>query len=268
MRLRFSKMHILGEDLVVIDGLTQQVRLTGDMVRFLADRRLGVGCQQVLVVEAPGRPEMDFRSRLFNRDGSPAADHYRAAYCLASFVWERRLAPTRQIHVEAINGPSATLEAQPDGQITLTPDTLSSRITLNQSLDLGDERHELSLVDLDHQSHAILTLPSVADAPLKSLGRRIQQQLQMAAGVNVGFMAVLSTRDIDLRVLQHNGSEARACPASAVAAVMAGRLSDLLDEEVNVRLPGGKLTVRWPGEGMPVHVTAEATLVYQGQIHW
>lgn len=273
MRLRFSKMHHLGEDLIVIDGLTQHVRLTGDMVRFLADRRLGAGCQQVLVVEAPSRPEIDFRGRLFNRDGSASDDYYHAVYCLARFVWERRLTARQRVRVETVNGPTFTLEAQADGQVTVdlgVPGRKSADEpnlpTITQQLDLGDQYCDVTTVDLDQQ-HAIVTLPSVADAPLKSLGRRIQQHQLMAASINVGFMAVLSSSEIDLRVLRHSGSEARACPSGAIAAVLAGRHRGLLDENVTVKLPGGSLNVHWQGEGSAVRATSLATMVFQGQIH-
>lgn len=266
MRLRFSKMHSLGEDLIVIDGLTQHARLTADMVRLLADRRLGVGCQQVLVVEAPGKPDMDFRMRLFNRDGSLASDYHRAAFCLAHFVLERRLTAKRLLQVETVKGPNITVKAQTDGETMLDLGVLPLEFSLKQQVDLDGQNHELSLIRLE-QSHALVELPSVADAPLKALGRSIQQHPQIPAGVNVGFMAVLSRRQIDLRVLQHNGSEARACPGGAIAAVIAGRLNGQLDEEVNVKLQGGKLAIRWHAQGEPIQLSTEATLVYQGQIH-
>lgn len=268
MRLRFSKMHSLGEDFVIIDGLTQHVRLTADAVRLLADRKLGIGCQRVILVEPPGRPDMDFRCRLLNRDGSQSSeDAIGPAACLAHFVWERRLTAQRELRVETLQGPAFTVTAGDDGLIAVDWDltNIIKEAAARQTLMLGEDRHELITVALD-QHYAILKVAAAGDAPVKALGRRIQQHPQLPAGTNVGFMAVLSRREIDLRVLHNSGTEVPATASTAVAAVIAGRYGKLLDDEVDVRTRGGRLTLRWQGEDKPLRVSSPAVAVYQGQI--
>lgn len=270
MRLRFSKMHCLGEDFIVIDGLTQHVRLSAKAVRLLADRKLGVGCQRVLVVEAPSRPDMDFRARLLDKDGSVSPEHYQAAvYCLARFVWERQLTARRELHIEILHGPTCTAQAEADGLITIGLEPIpatNTSVKLDQPLELREESARVSTINLE-QNHAVILVPKASDAPVKSLGRKIQQHPQMPSGVNVGFMAVLSSSEIELRVLQPTGSEGLPSVSHAIAAVVVGHLQNLLAEEVTVRLAGEQLTVHWKGEGEPLLATGPATLVYQGQIH-
>lgn len=267
MRLRFSKMHSLGEDFVVIDGLTQHIRLTAETVRRLADRKLGVGCQRVILVEAPSHPDMDFRCRLFNRDGSLSReDHHAAAFCLARFVWEHHLTARRCLQVETLQGSTFSITAD-DGLMAADWDLskLIKEKARSEILTMGDDSREVITLTLD-QTYVILPLAAVGDAPVKSLGRRIQTQPQLPSGANVGFMAVLSRRDIDLRVLQPNGSEATASASAAMAAVIAARHEGSLDEEAEVRTREARIRLHWLDEGKRMRVTAPAVTVYQGQI--
>ncbi|MGQ9424872.1 diaminopimelate epimerase [Gilvimarinus sp. F26214L] len=279
MRLRFTKMHGCGNDFVMIDGVTQHVKLTPDKVRFLADRRFGVGCDQLLVVEAPTHPDMDFRYRIFNSDGSEVENCGNGARCFAKFVRDRRLTAKRVIHVETMKG-SMTLEVQRDGQVTVNmgvpvldpgqipfvADGQSETYSLDLENAAGPEPVDVSAVSMGNP-HGVLVVPAVAEAPVQDLGSRIQQHPRFPEGVNVGFMAVLSRAEIDLRVLERGVGETLACGTGACAAVVAGRLRGLLDEHVTVNLPGGRLGIRWAGEGEPVIMTGPATTVYQGQIH-
>lgn len=275
MRLRFTKMHGCGNDFVMIDGVTQAVKLTPDRVRFLGDRRFGVGCDQLLLVEPPSEPDMDFRYRIFNSDGSEVENCGNGARCFAKFVRDRRLTAKRIIRVETMKG-RMTLEVKKDGQVAVdmgSPVLAPSDIpfvadaqSATYPLSVNGEVLDVSAVSMGNP-HAVLVVPDTADAPVETLGSLIQQHSRFPEGVNVGFMAVLSRREINLRVLERGAGETLACGTGACAAVVAGRLRGLLDEEVEVHLPGGSLAIRWAGEGHPVIKTGPATSVFQGQIH-
>jgi diaminopimelate epimerase len=275
MRLRFTKMHGCGNDFVMIDALTQNVKLTPEKIRSLADRHFGIGCDQLLLVEAPGNPDMDFRYRIFNSNGGEVENCGNGARCFAKFVRDRRLTAKRVIRVETTNG-QMTLEVQRDGQIAvnmgvpvLNPADVpfnAERRAASYPVEVDGQSIELSAVSMGNP-HAVLLVERTADAPLETLGRGLQQHPGFPQGVNVGFMAVLSRQEIDLRVLERGVGETLACGTGACAAVVAGRLRGLLDDEVTVNLPGGRLRVRWEGEGQPVIKTGPATTVFQGQVH-
>ncbi|MCW8195505.1 diaminopimelate epimerase [Proteobacteria bacterium 005FR1] len=275
MRLRFTKMHGCGNDFVMIDGVTQNVKLSPEKIRSLSDRHFGIGFDQLLVVEAPTRPDMDFRYRIFNSDGGEVENCGNGARCFAKFVRDRRLTAKQVIQVETMKG-SMILEVQADGQIAVNmgvpvlnpadiPFVAEKQAPL-YSLEVDGQPVELSAVSMGNP-HAVILVDRTADAPLETLGRKLQQHPRFPQGVNVGFMAVLSRQEIDLRVLERGVGETLACGTGACAAVVAGRLRGLLDEEVAVNLPGGRLRIRWAGEGEPVIKTGPATSVFQGQIH-
>jgi diaminopimelate epimerase len=275
MRLRFTKMHGCGNDFVMIDGVTQNVKLSPEKIRLLADRHFGIGCDQVLVVEPPSNPDMDFRYRIFNSDGSEVENCGNGARCFAKFVRDRRLTAKRVISVETSNG-SMTLEVQRDGQVAVNmgvpvldpaaiPFVADQRVP-SYAVELNGQTLELSAVSMGNP-HGVLLVDRTADAPLETVGRGLQQHPRFPQGVNVGFMAVLSRQGIDLRVLERGAGETLACGTGACAAVVAGRLRGLLDEEVAVNLAGGRLRIHWAGEGQPVVMTGPAVSVFQGQIH-
>lgn len=274
MRLRFTKMHGCGNDFVMIDGISQHVRLTPEKIRFLADRHFGIGCDQVLIVEPPSRPDLDFRYRIFNSDGAEVENCGNGARCFAKFVRDRRLTAKHRIHVETMKSTMA-LEVQRDGQVSvdmgvpvLTPADIPFQAdgqAPSYPLEVDGRQWEISAVSMGNP-HAVLLVDRTADAPVQELGGRIQQDPRFPEGVNVGFMAVLSPREIDLRVLERGAGETLACGTGACAAVVAGRLRGLLEEEVTVHLRGGTLSIRWSGEGRAVVMTGPAVTVFQGQI--
>lgn len=275
MRLRFTKMHGCGNDFVMIDGVTQNVKLSPEKIRLLADRHFGIGCDQLLVVEPPSNPDMDFRYRIFNSDGGEVENCGNGARCFAKFVRDRRLTAKRVINVETMNGRMA-LEVRPDGQVAVNMGVpvlhpgdipfVAEQQAPSYTVELEGQALDLSAVSMGNP-HGVLLVDRTVDAPLQTIGRRLQQHPCFPQGVNVGFMAVLSREEIDLRVLERGAGETLACGTGACAAVVAGRLRGLLDEEVAVNLTGGRLLIRWAGEGQPVIMTGPAVSVYQGQIH-
>jgi len=279
MRLRFTKMHGLGNDFVVIDAVSTRIRLSQERVRQIADRRFGVGCDQVLIVEIPENPEVDFRYRIFNCDGSEVENCGNGARCFAKFVRDRKLTGKRRIKVETANGVMELI-VQDNDEVTvdmgvprLSPADLPfigvDQKPLDQAicypLTIDGQQLEISAVSMGNP-HAVIVVDNVEAAPVASWGPLVESHVRFPRKVNAGFMEVVSRREINLRVYERGAGETLACGTGACAAVVAGRLRNLLDSEVKARLRGGTLTIRWQGEGEPVLMTGPATSVFHGQI--
>ncbi len=274
MLMRFTKMHGLGNDFVVIDAITQNVTMTTDLARHLGDRHFGVGCDQILVVEPPSRPDVDFDYRIFNTDGSEVAQCGNGARCFAKFVRDRRLTGKHHIRVRTAAG-ILSLDVGTDNRITVNmgqPVFEPSDIPFeadhrSPTYTLEVQGGELQIAALSMGNpHAVLIGPETEGAPVDTLGPAIETHPRFPERVNVGFMAVRNRGEIDLRVWERGVGETLACGSGACAAVVAGRQQDLLDSTVSVNLPGGTLQVDWAGEGEPVRMTGPAITVFQGRI--
>lgn len=274
MRLRFSKMHGLGNDFIVIDGINQRVRLSEDKVRRLADRHTGIGCDQLLLVEKPTNPDVDFRYRIFNCDGSEVENCGNGARCFAIFVRENKLTGRRRIKVETCTG-IMELIVNDDDQVTvdmgapnLDPASLpfsAPEEAASYDLDVNGHKISIGAVSMGNP-HAVTIVDSVTDAPVETLGPLIESHARFAKNVNAGFMQVLSRSEVNLRVFERGVGETQACGTGACGAVVAGRVQGLLDETVSVNLPGGTLNISWKGPGESVMMTGPATTVFHGQI--
>ncbi len=275
MAIKFTKMHGLGNDFVVIDAINQAVDLSPEQVRQLADRHLGIGCDQLLLVEAATGEQADFRYRIFNADGGEVGQCGNGARCFMQFVREQGLTNKTQLQVETASGP-LQLSQQPDGQITV--DMGVPRLEPDQVPFLAEQRDSRYTLEVDGQTleiaalsmgnpHAVLQVDDVTTAPVTTLGAAIEQHARFPERVNVGFMQVLSRDTIRLRVFERGAGETLACGSGACAAVVAGQLQGLLAERVKVVLNGGELVVSWAGIGQPVLMTGPATTVYEGRIN-
>lgn len=274
MLLRFSKMHGLGNDFVVINGITQSVELTPEQVRHLANRRLGVGCDQVLLVQASPSAEADFRYRIFNADGNEVEQCGNGARCFARFVREEGLTDKAEIPVMTAAG-RIVLWVQPDGQVTVDmgpPHLEPAQIpfeapakAISYLIEVDGEGWEIAAVSMGNP-HAVLRVDNVQTAPVSRLGPLIEAHPRFPRHVNVGFMEVVSPDRIRLRVYERGAGETLACGTGACAAVVAGRIQGLLEERVAVDLPGGRLMISWPGDGEAVLMTGPATTVFRGEI--
>ena len=272
--LRFTKMHGLGNDFVVIDAVRQDVHLDPERIRFLCDRHFGIGCDQLLLVEASGDPRARFRYRIFNADGSEVAMCGNGARCFARFVREEGLADEDEITVQTAAG-LITLHHEPGGQVRVNmgvPRLEPAEIPFEAlgrapayDLQLDGETVRIGAVSLGNP-HAVLRVEDVARAPVERLGPVIESHPRFPERVNVGFMEVVGRDHIRLRVFERGVGETLACGSGACAAVVVGRVQGLLDETVAVDLPGGRLTVRWAGEGEPVWMTGPAQTVFKGTI--
>ena len=274
MLLKFTKMHGLGNDFVVIDGVRQPVALTPEQVRYLADRRHGVGCDQVLLVEKPQSANVDFRYRIFNADGGEVEQCGNGARCFARFVFEEGLTDKRVIPVETASG-RMELVLLDDGQVRVNmgvPRLLPAEIPFDAPapaqryvLNVNSESVEIGAVSMGNP-HAVLTVTDVATAPVATLGPRIESHPRFPQRVNVGFMQIITRNHIRLRVFERGAGETLACGSGACAAAAVGQMQEALGSEVRVSLPGGDLMISWAGVGQPVFMTGPATRVFEGQI--
>ncbi len=274
MLLRFTKMHGLGNDFVVLDLITQSVRLDAPLIRFLADRHRGIGCDQVLVVEPPTDPDMDFLYRIYNQDGSEAQQCGNGARCVAKFIRDRRLSAKRRLRVQTLGGPismscgKGNVVTVSMGIPRLAPQEIpfaAARQATVYTLEACGQPVEISAVSMGNP-HAVLVVDEVETAPVATLGPVLEQHPDFPERTNVGFMQVLDRGEVRLRVFERGAGETMACGSGACAAVVAGRIRGLLDERVRVHLPGGFLQIEWRGEGDPLTMTGPATTVFEGQI--
>ncbi|MEN9422823.1 MAG: diaminopimelate epimerase [Pseudomonadota bacterium] len=272
--LNFTKMHGLGNDFVVLDGINQCVDLSTAQIRHIADRHLGVGCDQLLLVEAYDGADAEFRYRIFNADGSEVEQCGNGARCFARFVYDQGLTQHTTIPVVTASG-RIVLQIQADGQVTVDmgvpvlepaqiPFISAQRQTL-YTLETHTTSVAFAAVSMGNP-HAVLQVPDVESAPVSTLGAALESHPAFPKRVNVGFMQVIGRDHIRLRVFERGCGETQACGTGACAAVVAGRLQGLLDEQVTVSLPGGDLQIRWQGEGQPVRMTGPTATVFRGTL--
>jgi diaminopimelate epimerase len=273
VKIRFTKMHGLGNDFVVIDAINQKVDLSATQVQRLADRRFGVGCDQVLLIEVPMQPDVDFRYRIYNADGSEVENCGNGARCFARFVRDRKLTGKSNIVVETCNG-ILRLSVNSDESVTVNmgvPILEPTQIPFNAqqqnsvySLGLDERQLEISAISMGNP-HAVCVVENTQTLDMEHLGPQVESHLDFPQRVNAGFMQVLTRSEVNLRVYERGAGETLACGTGACAALVAGRLRNLLDSCVTVNLPGGSLNIEWAGEGQPVLMTGPAESVFHGQ---
>ena len=278
MKIRFTKMHGLGNDFVVLDAINQAFVPTPAQARWLADRHFGVGCDQLLVVEKADAPDVDFRYRIFNADGGEVEQCGNGARCFVRFVHEQGLTGKREIRVETRGGVIAPrLEA--DGQVTVdmgAPRFAPAEVPFDsdsdapvQPLDVAGTTVEISALSMGNP-HAVQLVADVDAAPVAEQGPRIESHPRFPRRVNAGFMQVLDRHAIRLRVYERGAGETLACGTGACAAVVAGIRRGLLDSPVRVATRGGELSIAWGGaagnENSPVLMTGPATTVFTADI--
>lgn len=274
MMLNFAKMHGLGNDFVVIDAITQHVALTREHVRFLADRHLGVGCDQLLLVEASTQAGVDFRYRIFNADGGEVEQCGNGARCFARFVRDKKLTQLDVIRVETNSG-LIVLHVESDGQVTVDmgqprfdPHEIPFEAPVQApeyALVVNGESMLVGAVSVGNP-HAVLRVADVDSAPVAQLGPLIESHGCFPRRVNVGFMQIVSPNHVRLRVYERGVGETLACGTGACAAVVVGRVWGELLEKVKVDLPGGQLLIHWAGPGHSVRMTGPAVTVFEGVV--
>lgn len=273
--MQFSKMHGLGNDFMVVDAVTQNVYFSPELIRRLADRHLGVGFDQMLVVEPPYDPELDFHYRIFNADGSEVAQCGNGARCFARFVRLKGLTNKRDIRVSTQTGRMILSVTDDDlvcvnmGEPSFDPQIVPFRATKAEKTYImrAAEHTVLCGVVSMGNPHCVLQVDDVKTAKVELLGPVLEGHDRFPERANIGFMQVVSREHIKLRVYERGAGETQACGSGACAAVAVGIQQELLAEEVHVELPGGSLHIRWQGPGEPLFMTGPATHVYDGFIH-
>jgi diaminopimelate epimerase len=274
MKRRFTKMQGLGNDFVVFDCTRDKLELSAQQAKAIADRHFGVGCDQILLVEAPVKAGTDFRYRIFNADGSEVEQCGNGARCFVRFVHDKGLTAKREIRVDTLGGVIVPkLEA--DGEVSVdmgVPDFAPARVPfisdsaeLVQSLEVEGKTREISVVSMGNP-HAVQVVDNIAVAPLATEGPLIEHHPRFPQRVNAGYMQVLDRHRVSLRVFERGAGETLACGTGACAAVAVGIRRGLVESPVRVVTRGGELTIEWQGPGTPVRMKGAAVSVFEGEI--
>ncbi|MBA2650937.1 MAG: diaminopimelate epimerase [Tatlockia sp.] len=275
MTIRFTKMHGLGNDFMVIDAVNQKINLQPSQIKALSRRDTGIGFDQCLVVETPKDLETDFFYRIFNADGQEVGQCGNGARCLARFVLHYGLSNKEKIAVATCT-TKMQLQLNKDNSVTvnmglpkLNPNDIPLKATdpaelyeLPLSEGTKCQIHALNVGN----PHAVIVVDNLVDAPLNRMGKQISEHFLFPEQANAGFMQIIDASHIRLRVYERGCGETKACGSGAVAAAAVGRLWHRMERQIEVSLPGGDLRVDWPDTKGPIYLTGPATFVYEGVI--
>ena len=264
MKLAFTKMQGAGNDFVVLDCTAGRFSLSREQIRRLADRHFGVGCDQVLVVERPGRPDADFRYRIFNADGGEVEQCGNGARCFVKFVHARGLTAKREIRVET-RGGTIVPRLEADGEVSVDMGAPALARPLEEALSLGEGSVRVAILSIGNP-HAVQVVPDVEAAPVTTQGPRIERHPRFPDRVNAGYLQVLARDRIRLRVWERGAGETLACGTGACAAAVYGIASGRLDSPVRVETRGGTLTIAWAGGDNAVWMKGPAQAVFEGTV--
>ena len=276
MRMKFTKMHGLGNDFMLVDCTTRKFALPAERIAELADRRLGVGFDQLLVLETSNDPRADFHYSIFNPDGAEVEHCGNGARCLARYVADKGLCERNPIVVSTVN---RTLELRllDNGGVSVDmggPDFTPAALPFKAERRRALYRRELEAIaaEVDFAAlsmgnpHAVIQVEDLANTAVKTIGKALGSHADFPAGVNVGFMRVENRNRIGLRVYERGPGETPACGSGACAAAVSGIEAGLLDSPVTVALTGGELTINWQGGAAPVFMSGPAQAVYEGSV--
>ncbi|MFT6153613.1 MAG: diaminopimelate epimerase [Bermanella sp.] len=277
MLLKFSKMHGLGNDFMIVDLVTQHFAFRPELIRNLSDRQFGIGFDQLLIVETPSNPDVDFRYRIYNADGSEVEQCGNGARCFARFVHDARLTAKNPIKVETNSGIiELKLENNDDVTVNMgrarfdpsdlpfTAENKQDKYTITAPLNEGEYECVIGAVSVGNP-HAVMLVDDVTSEMVSQLGPEIENHEVFPKNVNAGFMQVDSRTEITLRVYERGAGWTLACGTGACGAMVTAHKWGLVDDEVKVNLPGGSLIIKWDGEG-DVIMTGPATRVFEGRI--
>ena len=280
MRLRFTKMHGAGNDFVVFDAVRQRVDLSPPQYRALAHRHFGVGCDQILLVEASDRDDADFRYRIFNADGGEVEQCGNGARCFARFVRDQGLSDKSRLRVITLGGLIEP-RIEDDGRVTVDmgpprfepvqvpfdPRGLEASLHGDDHVwpfEGDDGTRWLSVLSMGNP-HAVQFVDDLSTAPVTSEGARLEQSPRFPQRVNAGFAHVRSDGGLDLRVWERGVGETLACGTGACAAAVAAIRRGLAASPVAVHTRGGTLEITWE-PGASVRMTGPAMNVFEGEI--
>lgn len=273
MTIHFTKMQGLGNDFVVIDATKKPFQLSAQQIKKMADRHLGVGFDQLLIIEPSTNAKVDFNYRIYNADGSEAGQCGNGARCIGKYIIEHELSQKHELTVATIKD-QLQIRFEKDGQISVNmgiPNFDPKKIPFNTphealryTLPVNNEQIEIGAMSIGNP-HAVIEVTNINTAPVEKLGPLIEKHPQFPQRVNVGFMQIINPQKIRLRVYERGAGETLACGSGACAAVAIGRLWKKLDEKVTVELPGGNLTLQWQGPNHPLWMTGPAEEAFTGE---
>ncbi|MDO4936464.1 MAG: diaminopimelate epimerase [Sutterellaceae bacterium] len=280
-QLRFTKMQGAGNDFVMVNAYASPLDLTVEDIRYICDRRFGVGCEQMLVVEKSDLPDVDFKYRIFNQDGGEVEMCGNGARCFAVFVRDEGLTDKKTIRCETMKGVIApTVETQTSvtvdmgaprfnpEEVGFIPQGIAALTRAEDKLyqiKAGGEDNWVSIVSMGNP-HAVKLVGDAAEAAVAEIGADFQKHPAFPHQVNVGFLQIVDRTHVKLRVFERGVGETLACGTGACAAVVAGIRRGALDSRVEVEMAGGRLTIAWAGEGESVYLTGPAVIVFKGEM--
>lgn len=273
MLVNFVKMHGLGNDFVVIDQITQNLKLHTAHLKRIADRHLGIGCDQILILEPPIRPDAHFYLRIFNANGQEVEQCGNGIRCAARFFYDSGFARDNMLYADCISGP---LECRIDSDEEVTiklaipqfdpkhiPFTANAE-ALHYPLSLEDQTVQIAAVSLGNP-HAVIEVPDIDTALVKKWGSQISRHSRFPKGANVSFMQIIDKNNIRLRVYERGVGETLACGSGAVASAVSGIKNGTLDQKVKVQFSTGNLTVTWAGNKKAAFLSGPTTNVFVGR---
>jgi diaminopimelate epimerase len=273
MKYKFTKMHGLGNDFVLIDCVNQSVQLSPEQLRYLANRRLGIGCDQILLVEK-AKNNADFRYRIFNSDGSEVEQCGNGARCFVRYVYDQGMTQKKEIRVETLGGIIVP-KLETNGEVTVNMGIpkfepqeipfIAEKRMLTYLLNVDEKQIEFSILSMGNP-HAVQIVEDINHSPILAEGTLIENHSRFPQHVNAGYMQVVNREHINLRVYERGVGETLSCGTGACAAVVAGITRGLLDSTVKVSTIGGNLRICWEGENNPVWMTGPAISVFDGEI--
>ena len=273
MNIRFTKMHGLGNDFMVIDGINQRISLTPEKIALLGQRNTGVGFDQCLLIERSEKDGIDFNYRIFNADGQEVGQCGNGARCLALFAKHYGLTNKNKLtvatkttqmdlHINEDNSVSVDMGIPklPPAHIPLLAEKQLAEYTLELNTGKTVSLHAISVGN----PHAVLLVSDISTAPVDVLGSQISHHPRFPEQTNTGFMQIINKDQIKLRVYERGCGETQACGSGAVAAAAIGHLYHHLANQITVTLPGGDLVIDWPETNGSIRLTGPATFVYEG----
>tara|TARA_B100000686_G_scaffold204217_1_gene210999 strand:+ start:2223 stop:3050 length:828 start_codon:yes stop_codon:yes gene_type:complete len=273
MKYKFTKMHGLGNDFVLIDCINQSIKLSLEQLRYIANRRIGIGCDQILLIEK-AKGEADFYYRVFNADGNEVEQCGNGARCLARYVFDKGMTQKKEFRVETLSG-AITPKLAANGEITINmgppkfePDEIpfiADERKLIYILDINGKKIECSVLSMGNP-HAVQIIKDVNKVEILTEGALIENHSRFPQNVNAGYMQILNRKHINLRVYERGVGETPSCGTGACAAAVAGITRGLLDSTVKVSTIEGNLSISWDGQNNPVWMTGPATSVFDGEI--
>ena len=274
MLIKFTKMHGIGNDFVVIDAVRQHINLTTDAIRQIADRNQGIGCDQVLLIEPPSDKNIDFNYRIFNCDGTEVEQCGNGARCMGRYIADQQLSGKKSVLLKTKNRVMEVTTKNKDlvtanmGAPIFTPSDIPFNSDQQQQLypmEAGPHSVDIAVLSVGNP-HAVIQVENIDTAEVDNIGTLIQAHKLFPESVNVGFMQIMDRQTIKLRVYERGVGETQACGSGACAAAVAAIQQNLVDSQVNLELLGGSLSIEWHGDDEPIMMTGPAETVFHGKI--